>query len=182
MNCVSRNRKAFARTLKQNKLSIRLQPSRIGLERMIKGRSKSQHSQLSPCLGPRLQGPGPAADRPLMSANRHLLYLTRPLLIRDDDHRLFGTMTVPYFKLRDDKKYIMITICLRDLLLNLGISLLKASGLGISPLKLLCVVPMQVNLHEQEQRQLHEKLQVCVGSGVLDLHSQTVVVTSWTIW
>ena len=37
-------------------------------------------AQGSPGLGPRLQGPSPAANRPLMSANRPLMSANRPLM------------------------------------------------------------------------------------------------------
>ena len=37
-------------------------------------------AQGSPGLGPRLQGPGPAGNRSLLSTNRSLLSLTHPLI------------------------------------------------------------------------------------------------------
>ena len=61
-------------------------------------------AQGSPGLGPRLQGPGPAANRPYCQLTVPYCPLFVPYFrIRDDDHPLFGTMTVPYFKIRDNK-------------------------------------------------------------------------------
>jgi hypothetical protein len=73
---------------------------------------------------------GPAAKPPSLFANRPLLFLTRPLLLLYLSFSLlfmpycFSFVPecpwfVPYFKMRDDKtKQIMITCCLRDLLVN----------------------------------------------------------------